>query len=139
MRKYITLTIISLGIAAYCWAAAEATYRYPVKGTLPGPTLIILVGEDVSFEEAMALRRRNAALEQELAAAREEIERLQGRISRAADDLEIVTDFLRATAPATAGTQSETPTRDPMIEGPGWKIYREGDRVFLDEKTVLHW
>lgn len=104
MRKYITLTIISLGIAAYCWAATDATYRYPVKGTLPGPTLIILVGEDVSFEEAMALRRRNAALEQELAAAREEIERLQGRISRAADDLEIVTDFLRATAPATAGT-----------------------------------
>ncbi|HQH70457.1 MAG TPA: hypothetical protein PK360_00090 [bacterium] len=135
MKKYGIVTAILIGIVAYCWAE---TYRYPEAGTCPGKTLIIIVGEDVTFEEAVALQERNCELEEQLQAARQEIEGLKGRMGRAVDDLAVVKDYLTVSGPDVAGMQSETPAQNPLI-GPGWKIYREGDRVLLYENTVLHW
>ena len=108
MKKYGIVTAILIGIVAYCWAE---TYRYPEDGTCPGKTLIIIVGEDVTFEEAVALQERNCDLEEQLQAARQEIESLKGRMGRAVDDLSVVKEYLTVSGPDIAMT--ETPTITP--------------------------
>lgn len=108
MKKYGILASILISIVVYCWAE---TYRYPEAGTCPGKTLIIIVGEDVTFEEAVALQERNCDLEEQLQAARQEIESLKGRMGRAVDDLSVVKEYLTVSGPDIAMT--ETPTITP--------------------------
>ena len=108
MKMYIlipSVLIFCLLIAAWCWTQdSENVYQYSLMN--PNHTIIIIVGDDVTFDEAIEIYRNNLMLNEmiinlqhEKKVLSETIADLHSRMNQSADDLKIVEDFLRVTDP----------------------------------------